>query len=932
MSPRRLAARTSCGRALAALAASAGLLAALAPAGASAAECPNEALRVGASAHLPECRAYEVVSPDTGHLAFFNAIGTWDQSNNMSTWFGSPDGESVIIDTEGAVQDEDANGGVDRYESIRTPQGWKMSVQGPSGAQTGDTTPQGGSVPRVGGASPDHQYSFWDIGGGSNTAGGGTLAPGVYLHERDGGFTPLAFGTLGIDTSAEGVWITEGGSHVIFTTAPARPFGDPVQLEPNAPPSPAGAIYDRPVGGPTHVVSLLPGDATPGSTAQYLGVSKDGTDVAFEVNGTMYVRRNNAATQAAAYAQPGTKLNCFANSSQWLRNGLPIAGATGSIYTVQPADAGKAIQCQVTVAGSAVSTSVPPTLITTTAAPIAPPQLHYPLAAPTPANPTAGTSETCPAGAWSGSPTLAYQWYGNGAPIAGATSATYEVQGADVPSTLQCSVSASNADGTVLAFSAVAPTDPAPVGAKAAPLVNVSGVTLPDTHSPGSVVNFSGFSPGGERVFYSRGPEAAIKEGYDSIDFFDSATSQTGTAIAHAGGGLWPIQVSEDGSHLYFVSTAVLTPGEKNSQGAEAVAPASGKGTLTNGSTTVTGVTAEEGTFRVGMGIRGSGFTTNTSIVAVGAGTLTLSQPAQGSGVQEFTASMGNLYAWSGGSPRLIGTVFGDDLFGKHPAGPITVFSGLKLWNAGLNSLVSTGPGENPSRTTPDGSVLVFQSGANLIPAYDSLGHSEIFRYDDNADQLSCVSCNPDGTAATTDAELQTISPNVSERKVGNQYTFIPNVTPDGEMVVFNTAERLLPEDEDNFYDVYRWRDGELALISGGQSIEHDFLLGMSTDGRDLFFVGYDSLAPQDQDGGVRSIYDARIDGGFPPPVTGAVCEEEGCQGALAVAPALSTAATPGFQGAGNTPEKRSTHKKHKKKKKHAKKKRHAHKGKGGKR
>ena len=221
MSPRRLAARTSCGRALAALAASAGLLAALAPAGASAAECPNEALRVGASAHLPECRAYEVVSPDTGHLPLVSGIGTQDQSNNMSTWFGSPNGESVIFDTDGAVQDENANGKADRYESIRTPQGWKTRVQGPSGAEAGEVST------RQGGASPDHKYSFWDIG---ESAKGGTLAPGGYLRERDGGFTPLASGSLGIDTHAEGVWITEGGSHVIFTTAPARPFGDPVQL------------------------------------------------------------------------------------------------------------------------------------------------------------------------------------------------------------------------------------------------------------------------------------------------------------------------------------------------------------------------------------------------------------------------------------------------------------------------------------------------------------------------------------------------------------------------------------------------------------------------------------------------------------------------------------------------------------------------------
>ncbi len=859
MSPRRLAARTSCGRALAALAASAGLLAALAPAGANAAECPNEALRVGFSAGLPECRAYEVVTPDPGPLPLGNQIGTQDQSNNMDTWFGSPNGESVIFDTNGAIQGENANGKADRYESVRTPQGWKMRLQGASGEEA----PAGSAV--VGGGSPDHKYSFWKLGIGSS----GSLAAGKYLYERDGGFSFIGTGSLGHDVNAEGLWMTGGGSHILFTTAPARQVTTQpaVQLEPDAPPSPIGAIYDRPAGGPTHVVSLLPGDATPGATAQYLGTSNDATAVAFEVNGTMYVRRGNATTQAAAYAEPGTVLSCSAGggTTHWLRDGAPIAdGPNPGRHVVQLADVGTAIQCQVTRAGSTISTSVPPTLITTTEAPIAPPQLNYPLAAPIPANPTTGTSETCPGGEWSGSPTLAYQWYRNGAAISGATSATYEVQGADVPSTLQCSVTAANADGTVLAFSAAAATSPPPVGAEAVPVVNVNGTTQPDSNSLQSVVNFSGASPGGARIFYSRGGENAGASGYESLNLFDTATNVT-TTIADEG-AIWPVNVSEDGSHAYFVSTAVLTGTEANSVGAE----------------------AEAGKY--------------------------------------------NLYVWDGAGVRFIAALVAEDLSGQRPPGPFGVRSGLSYWNVALNPLNGSGPARNPSRSNPDGSVFVFQSTENLVPGYDSLGHVEIFRFDANNGELDCVSCNPAGTAASADAELQTISANVSERIGVRELTHIPNVSADGEAVVFETREALLPSDEDAFYDVYRWRDGELALISSGQSTDNDFLFGMSADGRDVFFKTYDTLAPQDLDGGVASIYDARIGGGFPPPISGEVCEEEGCQGALAVAPALSTAATPGFQGAGNTPEKRSTHKKHKKKKKHAKKKRHAHKSKGGKR
>jgi hypothetical protein len=646
--------------------------------------------------------------------------------------------------------------------------------------------------------------------------------------------------------------MTSGGSHVLFTTLPARKVfqnAAPVQLEPNAPPSPVGAIYDRPLGGPTSVVSLLPENATPMSDAHYLGANADASAVAFEINGTIFVRRGGSTTQAAAYPKVGDQLSCAALGAEepyrWLRDGTPIAGETTGQYTLQPEDEGHAIQCEATVEGQAAGTSVPPTLVTTTEDPIEPPQPKGPIPAPTPASPTAGTNETCNEGEWSGSPSFSYQWFRSGEEIASANSKAYEVKAADVPSSLQCQISASNGDGTVVTFSAAQQTSPAPAKSSSLPLVDITETAL----------TFSGVSHGGDRVFYSRGRVTGEEaQPSKSLEAFDAETGAT-TVLANEG-HVWPVSISEDGSHAYFISTAVLTGEEANSVGDKA-----------------------EG-------------------------------------------GEDNLYVWNGSSIRYVATVVLKDISGGSWLG------GLGFWNTGL---AERRIARDTARTTPDGSALVFQAHANLLPSYDSQGHWEVFRYEAASGELTCVSCNPEGTPATADAELQTTSPEISERTGVKDFSHIPNITPDGKTVVFNTPERLLSEDEDDFYDVYRWTEGELALVSSGQSNNNDFLYGMSANASDIFFQTYDSLVPQDQDGGATSLYDARIDGGFTPPTKGAVCEAEGCQGPVTPPPALAPAATPTFQGTGNVTE--ATRKKHRnKKKRHRHAKRHAHKAKGGKR
>jgi hypothetical protein len=113
-------------------------------------------------------------------------------------------------------------------------------------------------------------------------------------------------------------------------------------------------------------------------------------------------------------------------------------------------------------------------------------------------------------------------------------------------------------------------------------------------------------------------------------------------------------------------------------------------------------------------------------------------------------------------------------------------------------------------------------------------------------------------------------------------------------------------------------------LISSGEDVGPARLLGASTDGSNVFFESASQLVPQDMDE-FPDIYDARVDGGFPalpPPL-----ECLSCQGVGSPPPLFSVPASEAFTGAGNTTSDVAE----KPKKQGSKKKRVAKKGSGGK-
>jgi hypothetical protein len=277
------------------------------PLPAAAAECPNAAVRTGASADLPACRAYELVSPTDSNGRLIQPINTWQTPPQtpelFATELASPDGSSVVFMTYQSPLPEAPGGtGVgDIYDARRTSTGWRTDSRlGPSGYQTTNDLP--------GGVSSDHTYATAVIGPFGPLAVNGVET--AYLFGRDGSAEVAGLGVVGGEARKEPFaqtrYIGPGGQHIIFSTghAYAQSYSclsanevtcKVLQLDPEAPPTGTGAVYDRSADGPTHVVSMLPGNQKlkAGEQAFYKGNSKDASSVAFEVEGALYVRINN---------------------------------------------------------------------------------------------------------------------------------------------------------------------------------------------------------------------------------------------------------------------------------------------------------------------------------------------------------------------------------------------------------------------------------------------------------------------------------------------------------------------------------------------------------------------------------------------------------------------------------------------------------------
>src|SRR5262249_43843749 len=212
--------------------------------------CPNDAFRLGLGAHLPDCRAYELVPP--ADSAGASPTSTADTNSSAAA-----DGNSFVFGTFGQdLPGTEGNGHLDLYKMTRSPDGWQTNLDAPNGAQSELSFP--------GIVSPDLAYSTWFVTQGADHGSLASGGQGSWLRLPNGSFERIGTGTLGSSKGACADGIPPTGGHIISRTGSCPGgVGAAGQLEPNPPASGIAAIYERSPGGPTHVLSLLPGDVTP---------------------------------------------------------------------------------------------------------------------------------------------------------------------------------------------------------------------------------------------------------------------------------------------------------------------------------------------------------------------------------------------------------------------------------------------------------------------------------------------------------------------------------------------------------------------------------------------------------------------------------------------------------------------------------------------
>jgi hypothetical protein len=164
---------------------------------------------------------------------------------------------------------------------------------------------------------------------------------------------------------------------------------------------------------------------------------------------------------------------------QWLANGEVIAGATEDDYTPTVADIGKTIAVQVTGSSDGLADG---SVTSAGTGPVTAASGGTPTPAVSNTNPPSisgdaevGAVLTADGGTWSpAGTTLTYQWLADGAPVVGATGATYMPTVADLGKTIRVRVTASK-PGSVsgeLISAGVGPVTPAVVDNVVAPSVS----------------------------------------------------------------------------------------------------------------------------------------------------------------------------------------------------------------------------------------------------------------------------------------------------------------------------------------------------------------------------------------------------------------------------------------------------------------------------
>jgi hypothetical protein len=176
----------------------------------------------------------------------------------------------------------------------------------------------------------------------------------------------------------------------------------------------------------------------------------------------------------------------------------------------------------------------------------------------------------------------------------------------------------------------------------------------------------------------------------------------------------------------------------------------------------------------------------------------------------------------------------------------------------------------------------------------------QVFHFDADAtgEQLRCISCRPDG-AAPNGHSGDPITDNSGYVRMDEHQ--MQTVANDG-IAYFTTKDGLLPEDENELEDVYRYEDGELSLVSRARMGMASRFLEATFDGKTVFIATNDPIVGTDVD---RSydVYMTREGAGYPfsPVVPIPPCDGlEACRGSSPAPPGAAPSGSAFFEGRGD--------------------------------
>ena len=209
-------------------------------------------------------------------------------------------------------------------------------------------------------------------------------------------------------------------------------------------------------------------------------------------------------------------------------------------------------------------------------------------------------------------------------------------------------------------------------------------------------------------------------------------------------------------------------------------------------------------------------------------------------------------------------------------------------------------------QVTPDDSYMAFMT-ASQVTQYDNAGHLEMYKYNPATGRLLCVSCIPTGAPATSDVQ-------------GSQDGLF--LAEDGR-VFFATSDPLVHGDTNGAIDVYEYTGGRPQLITPGTGETQQSggiyqfnvpgFVGVSLDGRDVYFSTYDTLLSQDHNGLFLKFYDARAGGGFSAPAPEPPCNAaDECHGTGSSPPVVPQVTSNGSAAKGGNEAPAGRVKKHK--------------------